>query len=309
MGLGLAIALKGPVLHSKVLVVWPPKCLLGGSGDTGREVAGQRASRAGLRNGPGPQNWGVGGSRSVGGPELACCVRCAVTQKLGQSIFVSGRMKMLNNLAPDTHLSITLRVSSVWGLRAASGCGQGSLQSPASLAGCCLPALQRDVRQCSLRLPAWELAGGTCCVLEGPFAGTVTAGPTDNVSVVHSMHTLGHLAEGHPKVSSLKAALFLFHYTCAFPPHRSFLLQPSLLDFRLFPFPFFSPPPCLLSFLFLSVSLLSALFAPAVYQGCHGDCQSISASRSSGPALALAMGSGSAPSCPSEGPAAPSSQG
>lgn len=49
----------------------------------------------------------------MGIPELACRVRCAVTQKLGQAICASGRGKVLHNLAPDTHLSITLRVSSV----------------------------------------------------------------------------------------------------------------------------------------------------------------------------------------------------
>lgn len=35
VGLGLAIALEGPVLYSRVLVVWPLKCLLWGSGDAG----------------------------------------------------------------------------------------------------------------------------------------------------------------------------------------------------------------------------------------------------------------------------------
>lgn len=166
---------------------------------------------------------------------------------------------MLNNLAPDTHLSITLRVSSVWGLRAASGCGKGSLQPPGCLAGCCLPVLQR-----SLRLPAWELAGGTCHVLEGPFTGMVAAGPTD-ILVVHSVHTVGHLAEGHPKVSSLKAALFLCHNTCAFPPRRSLLPQPLLHDLRLFPFPslfFFVPPSLSFFFCFSPVSFVCPSCVP-----------------------------------------------
>lgn len=179
------------------------------------------------------------------------CVPCCDPKT--RPVCASRRKKVLNNLAPDTHLSITLRVSSVWGLRAASGCGKGSLQPPGSLAGCCLPVLQH-----SLRLPAWELAGGTCHVLEGPFTGMVTAGPTD-ILVVHLVHTVGHLAEGHPKVSSLKAALFLCHNTCAFPPCRSLLPQPLLHDLRLFPFPsffFFLPPSLSFFFCFSPVSFV-----------------------------------------------------
>lgn len=78
---------------------------------------------------------------------------------------------MLNNLAPDTDLSITLRVSSVWGLRGASGRGQGSSQPPGSLAGCCLSVLQRDIPQHSLRLPAGELAGGHAVSWRDPLLG------------------------------------------------------------------------------------------------------------------------------------------
>lgn len=99
---------------------------------------------------------------------------------------------------------------------------------------------------------------------------------------------VGCLAEGHPKVSSLKAALS--SSSSPLPPHHS-------VTSTCFPFLLFLWPP----FFFFSVSLLSALFTLAVYWGCHGDCQNISASWSSGPVLVLAMGSGRTSSCPSEG--------
>jgi len=185
---------------------------------------------------------------------VICC-----DQRLGQSICASGRRTVLSNLAPDTHLPITLKGLFSLGFESCFGCGQGSLQPPGSLAGCCLPAPQQDVLEHGFRLPPWELARG---VLEGLFPGTVAAGPTDNVLVVHSVHTLGHLAEGHPKVSRLKAAL-LFHNTCAFPPHLSLRPQPFLHDFRLFRFPSFLLP---LSFFSLS------FFSLFLYQLCSPGC-------------------------------------
>lgn len=41
----------------------------------------------------------------------------------------------------------------------------------------------------------WAAHLGTCCVLEGLFARTVTVGMTGSILVVQSVHVLGHLAE------------------------------------------------------------------------------------------------------------------